>query len=185
MNGMTMVKLDLPIQIFTDRLSLQKLRYEEAEEIFYSYASKPEATRFMSWPTHQSLGDTKSFLRYAVEGWKAGTDYSYSIRLRYSSRLIGSFGVINENGTIQFGYILSPTQWGKGYATEVCKAMMNILRHQPGIKSIQTFTDIDNVASAKVLLKCGLIEEARLSNWFRFVNQNNQIKDCIHFRLPL
>ena len=186
MNGTTtMVKLDLPTQIFTDRLILQNLRYEEAEEIFYSYASKPEATRFMSWPTHQSLADTKSFLHYAVEGWKAGTDYTYSIRLRKSYRLIGSFGVINENGKVQFGYILSPTQWGKGYATEVCRTMMDVLRDQPGLTSIQTFTDIDNHASARVLLKSGLVEETRLSNWYRFVNQNNQVKDCIHFRLPL
>ena len=179
-----MVKLDLPTQIFTLRLNLQKLRYEEAEEIFYSYASKPEATRFMSWPTHQSINDTRAFLKYASEGWKSGNDYSFSIRTQ-SGRFIGSFGVINENGKLQFGYILSPTQWGNGYATEVCKVMMGILRNQKGISSIQTFTDEENKASAKVLLKSGLIEDGRLSNWFRFVNQNNQVKDCINFRLPL
>ena len=179
-----MVKLDLPTQIFTPRLNLQKLRYEEAEEIFYCYASKPEATRFMSWPTHQSINDTKTFLRYAAEGWNSGTDYSYSIRTQ-SARFIGSFGVINENGKLQFGYILSPTQWGNGYATEACQAMMAILRNQKGVYSIQTFTDEENKASAKVLLKSGLVEEGRLSNWFRFVNQNNQVKDCIPFRLPM
>lgn len=180
-----MVKLDLPTHIFTDRLGIQRLRYEEAEEIFYSYSSKPEATRFMSWPTHESLKDTIAFLRYAEQGWKTGTDYSYSIRLLHNGRLAGSFGVINENGKLQFGYIFSPTQWGKGYATEVCKAMMGVLRNQPGVYRIQTFTDVDNMASANVLLKSGLVEEARLSRWFRFVNQNNQVKDCIHFRLPL
>jgi ribosomal-protein-alanine N-acetyltransferase len=179
-----MVKLDLPTQIFTPRLILQKLRYEEAEEIFYGYASKPEATRFMSWPTHQSLKDTKAFLDYASNGWEAGTDYSFSIRTQ-SGRLVGSFGVINQRGKIQFGYILSPTQWGKGYATEVCKCMMSLLRSQRGVTSIQTFTDAENKASAKVLLKSGLIEEGRLSNWFRFVNQNNEVKDCITFRLPM
>jgi len=180
-----MVKLDLPTQIFTSRLLIQKLRYEEAEEIFYSYASKPEATRFMSWPTHQTLKDTMAFLQYAQRGWEAGTDYSYSIRLLKSARFVGSFGVINENGKLQFGYILSPTQWGRGYATEACKAMMAMLQQQPGVNSIQTFTDVDNKASMNVLLKSGLIEEGILSNWFRFVNQNNEVKDCIHFKLPL
>ena len=179
-----MVKLDLPTQIFTPRLILQKLRYEEAEEIFYSYASKPEATRFMSWPTHQSLADTRAFLHYAANGWAAGTDYSYSIRSR-NGRFVGSFGIINENGKLQFGYIFSPTQWGRGYATEVCTSMMSILRKQDGVSSIQTFTDAENIASAKVLLKSGLIQEGTLSNWFRFVNQNNRAKDCLQFRLPL
>jgi [ribosomal protein S5]-alanine N-acetyltransferase len=180
-----MVKLDLPTQIFTPRLILQKLRYEEAEEIFYCYSSKPEATRFMSWPTHQSLSDTKAFLQYAANGWQAGTDYSFSIRTQKTGRFVGSFGVMNEEGKLQFGYILSPTQWGNGYATEVCKSMMAILRNQKGVLSVQTFTDVDNQASAKVLRKSGLIEEGRLSNWFRFVNQNNEVKDCIHFRLPM
>jgi ribosomal-protein-alanine N-acetyltransferase len=139
----------------------------------------------MSWPTHQSIEDTRAFLKYAVQGWESGNDYSYSIRLTHNSRLIGSFGVINDNGKIQFGYILSPTQWGNGYATEVCTSMMTLLRRQTGIKSIQTFTDINNVASAGVLLKSGLIEDGRLSNWFKFVNQGNQQKDCIQFTLPL
>lgn len=180
-----MVKLDLPTTIFTTRLVLQKLRYEEAEEIFYSYASKPEATRFMSWPTHQDITDTLAFLKYSEDGWKAGTDYSYAVRLRSTARFMGSFGIINEDGKLQFGYIFSPTQWGNGYATEVCKTMMDILRRQKGITCIRTFTDADNVASARVLLKCGLVEEARVSNWFRFVNQHNRTKDCIHFKLPL
>jgi len=180
-----MVRLNLPEHFFTDRLSVRRLRYEDAEEIFYAYASKPEATQFVSWPMHQSLNDTKSFLRYAVAAWANGTDYSFSIRLKESARLIGSFGVINEDGKLQFGYIFSPTQWGKGYATEVCKYMMSLLRKQHGVYRIQSFVDVENIASAKVLVKSGLVEEARLTKWFKFVNQSDEAKDCIHFRLPL
>lgn len=180
-----MFKLDLPEQILTERLSLQKLRYEEAEEIFYCYSSKSEATRFMSWPTHQSLEDTESFLRYAAHGWEEGTDYSYAIRLRRNARLIGSFGVMNEFGKLQFGYILSPTQWGNGYATEVCKAMLTLLRSQPGISCIKTFIDVENTASGNVLRKSGMVENGIMPNDFTFVNQGNSVKDCLHFSLPL
>ncbi|MBL0744914.1 GNAT family N-acetyltransferase [Chryseolinea lacunae] len=180
-----MVRLDLPEHFFTDRLSVQRLRYEDAEEIFYAYASKQEATQFISWPTHRTMADTESYLRYAVTAWNVGTDYSFSIRLRESRRLIGSFGVINEEGKLQFGYIFSPTQWGNGYATEVCRAMMPLLRDQYGVYRIQSFVDADNIASARVLEKSGLIEEARLPGWFRFVNQRDKVKDCIHYRLPL
>ncbi|MBA4054306.1 MAG: hypothetical protein C0490_06310 [Marivirga sp.] len=180
-----MVCLDFPEQFFTERLSIQRLRYEDAEEIFYAYASKPEATRFVSWPTHRTLDDTRSFLRYAIDAWNTGADYSFSIRLKDSSRLIGSFGVLNGDGKLQFGYIFSPTQWGKGYATEVCRTMMDLLRNQAGVFRVQSFVDVDNTASAKVLIKSGLVEEARLTKWFKFVNQNNEAKDCIHFHLPL
>lgn len=180
-----MVNLMLPEHLSTERLFLQRLRYEDAEEIFYTYASKPLATRFVSWPTHQKVEDTNAFLVYANQAWNAGTDYSYSIRLKDSRRLIGSFGILHDNGKVQFGYILSPSQWGRGYATEACIAMMNLLKVIPGIYRINTFVDVENTASAKVLLKSGLVEEARLSKWFRFVNQHNEPKDCILFYLPL
>lgn len=179
-----MVRLDFPTQIVTERLSVQPLKYEDAEEIFYAYASKPEATRFVSWPTHNSIEDTRSYLRYAIAAWQKGLEYAFSIRTRESARLVGSFGVINDNGKLQFGYILSPSQWGNGYATEVCKTMMNLLTME-GVYRIQSFVDAENTVSAKVLMKSGLVEEARLPNWFRFVNQGNVPKDCILFRLPL
>ena len=180
-----MVRLLLPEKIETQRLLLQRLKYEDAEEIFYTYASKPECTKYMAWPTHRSIDDTRSFLAYAMHSWRTGTDHSFSIRLKDSNRLIGSFGIMNDDGKIQFGYIISPTQWGQGYATEVCKKMMERLKSEPNVFRIGTFVDVDNLASIRVLLKSGLVEEARLKRWFRFINQDNQPKDCVLFRLDV
>ena len=180
-----MTTLQIPEFIATSRLAIRRLRYEDADEIFYTYASKPEATQYVSWPMHRSLADTRSFLDYAVQSWSRGNDYSFSIRLPDHNRLIGSFGIINDDGKIQFGYALGPFYWGNGYATEVCQAMMDLLRTTPGIYRISTLVDVDNIASSKVLLKAGLIEEARLSKWMRFPNQGNEPRDCILYRLPL
>lgn len=180
-----MVLLDIPEKIETSRLLLQRLRYEDAEEIFYTYASKPDCTRYMAWPTHRSVEDTRSFLKYARESWAQGTDYSFSIRLKASGKLIGSFGIMHDNGKIQFGYILSPIEWGNGYATEVCQRIMNLLQSIRSLYRVGTFVDAENIASIRVLQKSGLVEEARLEKWHRFVNQGNAAKDCILFRLPL
>jgi len=179
-----MIRLDLPEYFETDRLILQRLKYEDAEEIFYAYASKPEVTRYVAWPTHQSIEDTRNFVNYAVGAWNAGVDYSFSIRLKSDNKLIGSFGVINDNGKIQFGYFLSPNYWHNGYTTEACVQMMQLLRSQKNIYRIGTFVDVENVSSIRVLQKSGLIEEARLSKWFSFPNQNNLAKDCALFVLP-
>ena len=172
-------------QIYTDRLRLQRFRLEDAEEIFYTYASKPEATKFMAWPTHQSINDTRSFLNFAIQGWELGINYSFAIRLKVTNRMIGSCGFANDEGKIQFGYVLSPLHWGRGYATEATQAMLGQLKNQPDVFRIGTFVDVENTASMKVLKKCGLIEEARLEKWFRFPNQNNEPKDCLLFRLPI
>jgi [ribosomal protein S5]-alanine N-acetyltransferase len=166
------------------RFYLERLRYEFAEEIFYAYASKPEATTYVSWPTHQSADDTRAYLRYAVAAWKRGIDYAYVIRLHGSNRLVGAIGCLNDQGKVQFGYIISPHCWNQGYATEATQTLLVALRLLPNVYKIWTFIDADNQASARVLLKCGLVEEARLSKWFRFVNQGNVPKDCVLFKVP-
>lgn len=178
-----MIRLNLPEKIETDRLNLLRLRYEDAEEIFYSYASKPEATKHMSFPTHQSVTDARSFLNYVTRAWDNGTEYAFGIRLKGENRFVGSVGFINENGKVQFGYALSPNYWNQGIATEATQAVLALLKQQHDIHRIWTFIDAENVASGKVLQKCGLVEEARLSKWFRFVNQGNEPKDCILYVL--
>ncbi|MDL5045730.1 GNAT family N-acetyltransferase [Oscillatoria amoena NRMC-F 0135] len=179
------MRLPIPEWIPAGNLILQRLRYEDAEEIFFAYASKPEGTRYVSWPTHQRIRDTREFLQYAVIAWNAGLDYSFSIRMVGSNRLVGSIGAINDAGKIQFGYFIAPSQWGRGYATAATRALIGVLKELPQVQQIKTFVDIENLASIRVLQKCGLVEEARIPAYFRFVNQNNKAKDCLLFRLDL
>lgn len=174
----------MPEAFRTARLGAFRLRHEDAEEIFYTYASKPEATKYVSWPTHRTLADTRGYLYFARAGWQAGVDFTYGLRLP-NRRLIGSCGVVNDKGSLQFGYILSPSQWGNGYATEVCCQLMQILSKISGVRSITTFVDAENEASAKVLIKSGLQLIERRERWFRFVNQGNAEKDCLLFRWPM
>ncbi|MFZ1806477.1 MAG: GNAT family N-acetyltransferase [Cyclobacteriaceae bacterium] len=174
----------LPNSLETERLLIQRLKYEDAEEIFYAYASKLEATQFVSWPVHLSVADTNKYLKQAVPAWDAGLAYHYSIRTKAENRLIGSVGVINDRGSIQLGYVMSPAVWNRGYATEAVKDIIKQLITLNGVYRISTFVDDENVASQKVLQKAGMVEEARLTQWFRFVNQNNEPKDCVLYKWP-
>lgn len=179
------MRLPIPVQIKTERLVLQRFRQEDAEEIFYTYASKLAATKFMSWPTHESIKDTRDYLKYAIRGWKNDVDYSFGIRLKSGNRLIGACGLVNDQGKIQFGYVLGPGHWGNGFATEATNALLDQIKNIKSVYRINTFADVENAASIKVLEKCGLVKEVVLEKWFRFPNQNNQPKDCFLFRLPL
>lgn len=162
----------------------RKLKYEDAEEIFYAYASKWEATRYVSWPVHQSVADTNKYIRQAIADWEAGLAYNYSVRTKMDNKLIGSVGVVNDRGNVQVGYIMGPTVWNNGYATEAVSGLLKKLTTWKGVYRIWTFVDTGNVASQKVLQKTGMVEEARLVKWFRFVNQNNQPRDCVLYRWP-
>lgn len=173
----------IPERLETPRLRLNRLRYEDAEEIFYTYASKPECTRFVTWPTHQTVKDTREYLGRTISGWEQGIDFSYGIRLIANDRLIGSCGFLNDAGKIQIGYILGPLHWKKGYATEATRKLIEMLRSQHGVFRIGSFVDAENLASANVLLKAGMQSEAVLSEWCRFPNQGNEPRDCVLFKL--
>ncbi len=177
--------LNIPERLETARLVLQRLRPEDAEEIFYTYASKPEATKYVAWPTHKSLEDTRAFLSMAQSRWHEGTEFAFSVRLQEHHRLIGGCGMVHRDGNIQLGYVLGPLHWNHGYATELCRKLIETAQEQQGVYRIGTFVDVENTASVRVLQKSGFVEEARLEKWFRFVNQENAAKDCILYKLPM
>lgn len=57
---------------------------------------------------------------------------------------------------IQVGYVLAAEFWGRGYASEMCGAVLRYGFSTLGLPRIVAITDLDNHGSQRVLLKCGL-----------------------------
>jgi RimJ/RimL family protein N-acetyltransferase len=57
---------------------------------------------------------------------------------------------------VEIGYGLRKQSWGKGYATEIVKALVQKALMELGVKSLVACVTIDNVASIRVLEKSGL-----------------------------
>lgn len=57
---------------------------------------------------------------------------------------------------IQVGYALYPRFWGRGYATEMCVALLRYGFATRGLPQIVAIANLPNVASHRVLLKAGL-----------------------------
>ncbi len=58
---------------------------------------------------------------------------------------------------IEVGYLLKPSAWGHGYASEICAALIDFGFENTNLEEIVAVTDPDNGASRRVLIKCGLI----------------------------
>lgn len=70
--------------------------------------------------------------------------------------------LVGENlpeGEIEIGYILKKSAWGKGYATEACKRLLQFAFEASPLQEIVATIDAGNLASRNVLEKCGLIHE--------------------------
>ena len=76
--------------------------------------------------------------------------------------VIGSMCVPVRKHAADFGYIVNPQYWNRGYATEASSAIMRWLESESGIQRIWATCDVDNLASARVLEKLGLVREGLL-----------------------
>ncbi len=67
------------------------------------------------------------------------------------------FKGLNSNGTVEIGYGILEKYQGKGYATEAVKAISNWAFQEPKVTAIEAEIDDKNIASKKVLEKCGFV----------------------------
>ncbi|MFZ9982580.1 MAG: GNAT family N-acetyltransferase [Cyclobacteriaceae bacterium] len=168
----------LPEKTELERVTLFKSRVTDAEEIFYAYASKPEATKYLSWKTHGSIDDTRTYLSIVEKTWKQGLQASFAVRLKKSHRLIGACGCTFSDGIFQVGYVFSPLFWGMGFATESCKGLIAEILKVKHVNRICSFVDVDNHASARVLEKSGFKQERVEPEYFIACNQGGIRKDA-------
>ncbi len=62
------------------------------------------------------------------------------------------------DGDVEVGYYLKPSAWGKGYATEICRRLLQFAFEESPLTEIVATHDPGNLASRKVLLKSGFID---------------------------
>lgn len=60
---------------------------------------------------------------------------------------------------VEVGYGFMPKYWGQGLATEIARACVRIGRDQLGLGSLVAITRPINVASQRVMLKAGLVDD--------------------------
>ena len=161
-----------PERIETRRLVLQRPIATDVEAIFDRYASDREVTRFMSWPVHQSLADTRAFLAFSDAEWDRWPAGPYLVRSRTDGTLLGSTGLAFEMPyRAVTGYILAKDAWGNGYATEALQAVVEAAR-AVGVRRLYALCHPEHQASWRVLEKCGFVREGTLRRYAVFPNLN-------------
>lgn len=68
------------------------------------------------------------------------------------------FKGLNDAGAVEIGYGILEAHQNRGYATEAVRAAVNWALHQPGVHRVEAETEPDNLASQRVLQKCGFVE---------------------------
>ena len=149
-----------PPELLTARLRLRRPRAQDAGAVYIRYAGDPDVTRYLSWPTHRSIEDTRAFLEYADSGWSDGSNLAYLVERLSDGALLGSTGLVIESPSCcSTGYVFARDSWGNGYATESLAAMLTLAFAQPAITRVYALCDAEHRASARVMEKCAMRPE--------------------------
>mgnify|MGYP001230622142 CR=1 FL=1 len=147
------------MEIRTERLLLRRPHTDDLEAMF-EIMSNPAAMRYWSTLPHASRDITRPWLQKKIDRTAAGgEDYL----VEFDGRVIGEVGA----GRLpDFGFMIHPDFWGRGFATEASAAF--IAHAFSNTTATELLADVDprNAASLAVLLKLGFLETGRASKTF-------------------
>jgi [ribosomal protein S5]-alanine N-acetyltransferase len=159
-----------PEQIETARLRLRRPIAADADAIFRTYASDAEVTRYVGFPRHVRIEDTRGFLEFSDAQWSRWPAGPYLIERRDGSALLGGTGLKFDTAyEAATGYVLEKNAWGHGYATEALAAMVD-LAGACGVRRLYALCHHAHRASAHVLEKGGFSFDGVLRGYAEFPN---------------
>lgn len=152
------------------RLETKRLILREYEErdwyAVLAYQSDPRYLEPSQWHERKPA-DVRAFVQQFT-GWQRETPryrYQLAVTLRESDRLVGSCGLRKPTPKAQqaeLGYEIAPDFWGQGLATEAARAMVQWGSDELGLHRIYAQCLAENTASARVMLKLGMVQEGKL-----------------------
>lgn len=165
------------------RILLRAPTLDDAAPLFERITRDPEVTRYLAWPVHTDVAETR---RVLTEVFNVGGETVWLIELRDGGGPIGAIGWRRpQPHIIDFGYYLGRRWWGRGYASEAVRLVMDKAQRDPTVYRFSAYCHVDNTASARVLERAGLTREGRLARYAVMPNVSDEPQDCYLFAKAL
>jgi ribosomal-protein-alanine N-acetyltransferase len=154
----------------TPRLVLRPPGPADAAELFRRIGSDPEVTRWVGWPRHMSVEDTRAFLDFSQAEWAKWPVGPLLITSQGDGALLGSTGLAFETAwRAATGFVLAKEAWGSGFASEALTAVSNIAA-AVAVRRLYALCHVRHEKSLRVLERCGFSREGVLRQHVVFPN---------------
>ena len=162
------------MEIRTERLLLRRPHLDDLDAMF-EIMSDPRAMRYWSTLPHAGRDVTLPWLERMIARTTAGGE---DFLVEFDGRVIGTVGA----GRLpDFGFIIHPDFWGRGFATEASSAFIAYAFSNTAASELCADVDPRNVASLTVLAKLGVLETGRAERTFLL---GEEWCDSIYLALP-
>jgi RimJ/RimL family protein N-acetyltransferase len=148
----------------TERLRLRPFTRADADDLFALHSSA-SVLRYWDAPPWTEPARAERFLAACRTIADDGTGARLAIDRTSDEAFLGWCGLTRWNPdhrSASLGYCLAEAAWGHGYATEAARAVLQWAFDTLDLNRVQAEADTRNVASARVLEKCGFVREGTL-----------------------
>jgi RimJ/RimL family protein N-acetyltransferase len=146
-----------PIILETERLIL---RYQHREDISFlvDLWTDPEVTRHMGGPRDRDWLQT--VFEETAQDPSAERYDLWPVIEKKTGAGVGHCGLLEKEvegrTEIELTYILASTAWGKGYATEIGRALREYAFEELGLDRLIALIEPENIASERIAVKVGM-----------------------------
>jgi ribosomal-protein-alanine N-acetyltransferase len=154
-------------QLETDRLVLQEIGLADARALFEIFSNLEVTITTDIYPL-KSLAEAESMVVFMTNQFNYKSGLRWGITLKGEDKVVGTCGYnfFDERGRRgEIGYDLARSRWGKGIVTEAVSAIVRFGFDKIRLNRIEATTNLDNVASMRVLDKLGFKEEGILRQY--------------------
>ena len=150
----------------TERLILRRYKKEDLQDLF-EYLSDKDVVEYEPYKT-MTFDEAKENLE-----WRIGMEEMIAVELKSSHKMIGNVYLGKRDfDSLEMGYVFNRNYWGKGYAAESCKALIQ-QAFSNGVHRIYAECDPRNKNSWKLLEALGFRREAHFRRNVYFWKDEN------------
>ncbi|PJM78578.1 N-acetyltransferase [Bifidobacterium scaligerum] len=158
----------------TQRLIMRPFTLDDADIITALYGD-PDIMTFM--PCGRLMEEEiRAHVEQVVSDWDElpQVNYEMAVIAKADSRKIGRARIHMdyENDTAMLGWLLVRPEWGRGYATEITRSLLEYCFDTMHIHRVCALCHPDNIGSWKVMEKCGLRREAHYVKKVKYVGKD-------------
>ena len=167
----------LPV-LETERLTLRKITMADIDDI-YEYGSDLQVSKYVGWPTHESIQDTKEFVGHIVKEYESECIGFWGIELKENQKLIGTIDFVSwqpKHKTAEIGYVLSRDYWGRGFTSEAAKEVLRFGFDHMELVRIQARCFLENIGSQRVMEKVGMTFEGVIRKGLFMKDKHQDLK---------
>ena len=148
------------MELTTARLRLRAFTRRDEERIHAIYAD-PQVMRYVGHGAHRTTAETVRALRGYADALRTRGYGFVAVVERSTGELIGDAGLhplAGRGPDVELGYTLARAAWGRGYGTEVGRALVAHAFDVLGMPRVMAQVEPENLASRHVLEKLGMTE---------------------------